>query len=79
PGTLGEMARPMSELPSALDDPVGPWAWRGWSCRWEATPGEHVLSCRATDEAGNTQPVNPPWNVQGMGNNLVQEVRVTVR
>jgi DMSO/TMAO reductase YedYZ molybdopterin-dependent catalytic subunit len=64
---------------AALEDPVGRWAWRGWSCEWEATPGEHLLSCRATDGAGNTQPLEPSWNVQGMGNNLVQEVRVTVR
>ena len=64
---------------AVLEDPVGRWAWRAWSCSWEATPGEHLLSCRATDEAGNTQPLEPSWNVQGMGNNLVQEVRVTVR
>lgn len=62
-----------------LDEPVGEWAWRGWSFAWEATPGDHVLSCRATDADGNTQPLEQPWNLQGMGNNLVQEVPVTVR
>jgi DMSO/TMAO reductase YedYZ molybdopterin-dependent catalytic subunit len=61
-----------------LEAPVGEFAWRGWSCRWEAEPGEHVLSCRATDAAGNHQPVEPPWNYQGVGNNLVQTVPVTV-
>ena len=61
-----------------LERPVGEFAWRGWSCRWDATPGEHVLSCRASDAAGNTQPVEQPWNYQGMGNNLVQTVQVTV-
>ena len=58
---------------------VGDWAWRGWSFDWDATPGEHELACRATDEAGETQPLDPPWNYQGMGNNGVQTVRVTVR
>jgi DMSO/TMAO reductase YedYZ molybdopterin-dependent catalytic subunit len=62
-----------------LDDPVGDWAWRGWSHLWEATPGDHVLTCRATDAMGRTQPVEQPWNLQGMGNNMVQDVAVTVR
>jgi DMSO/TMAO reductase YedYZ molybdopterin-dependent catalytic subunit len=59
--------------------PVGEFAWRAWSAVWEATPGGHLLSCRATDAAGNTQPLDPPWNHQGMGNNLVQSVPVQVR
>ena len=46
--------------------------------RWQAAPGEHVLSCRATDAAGDVQPLEQPWNYQGMGNNLVQSVPVTV-
>jgi DMSO/TMAO reductase YedYZ molybdopterin-dependent catalytic subunit len=58
---------------------VGEFAWTEWSHEWEATPGEHELSCRATDADGNTQPVEQPWNYQGMGNNLVQTVSVTVR
>jgi sulfane dehydrogenase subunit SoxC len=64
---------------ATLDDSVGPFAWRGWSCQWEATPGTHVLRCRATDAAGNGQPTDPPWNLQGMGNNLIQAVEVAVR
>jgi DMSO/TMAO reductase YedYZ molybdopterin-dependent catalytic subunit len=62
-----------------LEDPIGPWAWQAWSFAWRATPGEHVLACRATDAAGNTQPSDRPWNLQGMANNLIQEVRVIVR
>jgi DMSO/TMAO reductase YedYZ molybdopterin-dependent catalytic subunit len=62
-----------------LDEPMGEWAWRGWSFDWEAAPGEHVLRCRATDAEGNVQPEKQPWNQQGMENNLVQEVAVTVR
>jgi len=58
--------------------PLGRFAWRGWSFQWEAAPGDHVLSCRATDEAGNRQPLQQSWNYQGMGNNLVQTVPVTV-
>jgi DMSO/TMAO reductase YedYZ molybdopterin-dependent catalytic subunit len=62
-----------------LDRPIGPFAWRGWSWDWDAVPGEHELSCRATDSTGGVQPLDPPWNYQGMGNNLVQRVAVTVR
>ena len=62
-----------------LSEPVGEWAWRAWSWRWEAEPGEHLLACRASDASGRSQPVEQPWNVQGMGNNLVQQVPVRVR
>jgi DMSO/TMAO reductase YedYZ molybdopterin-dependent catalytic subunit len=60
-------------------EPAGePWAWRGWSYRWDAQPGERVLCSRARDEAGNEQPVEPSWNLGGYANNAVQTVRVTV-
>lgn len=62
-----------------LDPPAGPYAWRGWSYDWEADAGEHELTCRATDAGGSTQPIDQPWNYQGMGNNLVQKVAVAVR
>jgi DMSO/TMAO reductase YedYZ molybdopterin-dependent catalytic subunit len=62
-----------------LTEPMGAWAWRGWSYEWEATPGDHVVFCRASDAGGDTQPVEQPWNYQGMGNNMVQEIAVSVR
>jgi DMSO/TMAO reductase YedYZ molybdopterin-dependent catalytic subunit len=65
--------------PAELSAPLGQFAWRGWSATWDALPGEHELSCRATDEAGTVQPTEQPWNYQGMGNNLIQIVPVTVR
>jgi DMSO/TMAO reductase YedYZ molybdopterin-dependent catalytic subunit len=64
---------------ATLGPQVGPFAWRSWSWPWDAEPGDHELACRATDETGAEQPTDPPWNVQGMGNNLVQRVGVTVR
>jgi hypothetical protein len=52
------------------------WAWRRWGFTWTATPGEHVLSARATDAEGHTQPLEQPWNRGGFANNLVQRVPV---
>jgi DMSO/TMAO reductase YedYZ molybdopterin-dependent catalytic subunit len=64
---------------ASLGPALGEFAWRSWSFDWQASAGDHVLSCRATDSAGNVQPLEQPWNYHGMGNNLVQEVQVTVR
>ena len=62
-----------------LEPAQGQYAWRGWSYKWAATPGEHELMCRATDVAGNTQPLEPPFDIAGFGNNAVQRMHVTVR
>jgi hypothetical protein len=65
--------------PATLGPSVGPHAWCRWTFAWDAAPGEHQLQCRATDETGQVQPTDAPWNLQGMGNNLVQQVDVSVR
>jgi DMSO/TMAO reductase YedYZ molybdopterin-dependent catalytic subunit len=54
-------------------------SWQHWRFRWTAAPGEHELACRASDAAGNTQPLEAPWDVSGFGNNGVQRIHVTVR
>jgi hypothetical protein len=61
-------------------DPDHRWAWTGWSFPW--TPraaGAFTLCCRATDEAGESQPDEPLWNLGGYENNAVQRVPVVVR
>ncbi len=58
-------------------DPAHPYAWRAWSFEWPAEPGVHELLVRASDELGG-QPVEQEWNRQGMANNLVQRLPVTV-
>ena len=65
--------------PAALEDEDGSrWAWRRFTTTWEAEPGEHVLACRAADDAGNEQPLDPPWNVGGYANNAVHRIPVVV-
>ncbi|OCW56358.1 sulfite oxidase [Hoeflea olei] len=78
---------PVSKVEVELDgawrearlDPQGArYAWTRWSCDWTATPGAHVLRCRATDADGQVQPLDPPWDVAGFANNAAQKVPVFV-
>jgi sulfane dehydrogenase subunit SoxC len=65
---------------AALEDTAGDFGWVGWSFHWEdVQPGDYELCPRATDAAGNVQPVAPEWNFHGYQINSVQRVPVTVR
>jgi DMSO/TMAO reductase YedYZ molybdopterin-dependent catalytic subunit len=62
-----------------LEDAVSPYAWRRWTYHWDATePGAYELCARATDAAGNAQPLVQRWNLEGVENNAVQRVPVIV-
>jgi hypothetical protein len=62
-----------------LGDALSPAAWHPWSYEWTpGTPGRYELVCRASDAAGNSQPLDPPWNLGGYANNSVQRVVVNV-
>ena len=52
---------------AAVVDPpeLGPWAWQAWTYHWDATPGDHVLCCRAADGTGRRQAARLDWNVGG--------------
>ena len=62
-----------------LEEPVDRHAWVGWRADWDASPGRHELCARATDAAGNVQPLEGTWNHGGYCNNSVQRVAVSVR
>ena len=64
---------------AVLDPEAGRYAWRGWRSEWQATPGEHELTCRATDSNGEVQPLEQRFDRAGFGNNAVQRVELTVR
>lgn len=64
---------------AALRAPSGRYSWTGWQAEWRATPGHHVLRCRATDEDGRVQPVDPVWDYSGFANNACHAVRVFVK
>jgi sulfane dehydrogenase subunit SoxC len=61
-----------------LDTAVADHAWQGWRFGWTADEGDHVVVCRATDSAGDTQPDEHRWNLGGYAVNTVHRVPVTV-
>lgn len=56
--------------PARLREPNIPRAWVRWDFEWNAAPGEHTITTRATDERGNAQPASILWNRQGYGYNV---------
>jgi DMSO/TMAO reductase YedYZ molybdopterin-dependent catalytic subunit len=63
---------------AAVTPAAGPHGWHGWAYTWDAQPGEHELCSRATDAAGNSQPLAPVWNLGGYAVNAVQRIPVLV-
>jgi sulfane dehydrogenase subunit SoxC len=64
-----------------LEQPVAKHGWGTWSYEWDAgQPGDYELCVRATDAAGNTQPLDAAdvWNQGGYAVNAVQRVPVHV-
>ena len=55
-----------------------PRAWRSWSLPWTAEEGLHVVSARAIDATGRTQPSRPAWNRGGFANTAPQALEVLV-
>jgi sulfane dehydrogenase subunit SoxC len=64
---------------TTLGEQPTPTEWVPWRAAWQAAPGAYELIVRATDEAGNVQPLEQSWNHHGFENNAVQRVPVTVR
>ncbi len=62
---------------AALDIAPTPMAATLWKLEWAPTAGTHHLVARATDAAGNVQPLQAVWNEHGYGNNAVHRVTVT--
>lgn len=71
--------RGISWKTATIHEPNIARAWARWDFEWEARPGQYGLRARATDEAGNTQPVTVPFNEQGYLYNAVVSHPITVR
>jgi sulfite oxidase len=57
-----------------------PWAWHHWSLKTKLASGANVLMSRASDEKGESQPVDglTRWNPRGYEWNGADRVEVTV-
>ncbi len=63
-----------------LGKPLSSHSATPWHFEWNpSSKGAYEIMVRATDDAGNTQPLQPVWNVRGLGNNAVERIRVTLR
>ncbi|MBZ5610771.1 MAG: molybdopterin-dependent oxidoreductase [Acidobacteriia bacterium] len=54
------------------------YAWRLWSYDWTASDGKYTLMARATNSAGQSQPLEQAWNPSGYLWNAVERVEVEV-
>ena len=56
-----------SWAPAEIREPNIPTAGCRWEFLWDATPGAHTITMRATDTEGHTQPApdTVPWNDRG--------------
>jgi DMSO/TMAO reductase YedYZ molybdopterin-dependent catalytic subunit len=65
--------------PVELEGAGSPYAWRRWTFSWRPErTGDYELCARASDAAGNVQPLEQSWNLEGVQNNAVQRVSVAV-
>lgn len=51
--------------PARLAGPQLQYSWARFEFEWEAEPGQHTLTTRATDASGATQPLEIPFNEEG--------------
>jgi DMSO/TMAO reductase YedYZ molybdopterin-dependent catalytic subunit len=65
-------------VPAVLTGRNDSGAWRSWTCDVPAAAGDLTLLARATDGAGDVQPLEARVNAGGYGNNAIQAVRVHV-
>ena len=62
-----------------LHAPESTSAWVRWEIEMKLDgPGPCVLRSRACDGVGNVQPVQPPWNELGYGNNAIRATHLDV-
>jgi len=66
-----------SWTPAKLGKNLGRYSFREWQLPVTLDAGAHDLKVRATNGAGDTQPLDPLWNPAGYLRNVVETVRVT--
>ncbi len=64
-------------MPAKLGKDLGKYSFREWKAAVRLPAGVHELKVRATNNAGQSQPMDPLWNPAGYLRNVVETVRVT--
>ena len=64
--------------PAKLGKDQSRYAWRLWELDWQASAGKYSLMARATNAAGQTQPLTEEWNPSGYLWNVAQPVEIEV-
>jgi DMSO/TMAO reductase YedYZ molybdopterin-dependent catalytic subunit len=54
------------------------YGWRLWQYDWKAAEGKYTLMSRATNMAGQTQPLSQEWNPPGYLWNVAQPFAITI-
>jgi DMSO/TMAO reductase YedYZ molybdopterin-dependent catalytic subunit len=54
------------------------YGWRLWQLDWKAAEGQHTLIARASNMAGQTQPLTEEWNPNGYLWNVAQRTEITI-
>jgi sulfite oxidase len=65
-------------IAAKLAGPQTKYGWRSWECPWKAVRGEYTLIARATNAAGQAQPLSEEWNPSGYLWNMAQPFKVVV-
>jgi sulfite dehydrogenase len=63
--------------PARLGRDLGKYSFREWKLPVKLVPGIYDLRVRATNNAGETQPMEPRWNPAGYLRNVAETIRVT--
>src|SRR6476660_1730765 len=64
-------------MPAKLGRDLGKYSFREWALPVKLAAGAYELKVRATNNAGDVQPMTPLWNPAGYLRNVVETVRVT--
>ena len=62
---------------AALGEDLGKYSFREWTARVTLPPGKREIKVRATNRAGQSQPMEPLWNPSGYMRNVVETTTVT--
>ncbi|MFY9971165.1 MAG: molybdopterin-dependent oxidoreductase [Roseiarcus sp.] len=64
-------------IAATLGKDLGRYSFRAWKARLMLPPGKRRLMVRATNRAGQSQPLEPLWNPAGYMRNVVEVTDVT--